>query len=82
MSRAGILLTCALLAFGAACSNGDGIEVTASFTDVGDLAGDAPVMLADIQVGRVTDIRLAGSEAMVRMSIDRGAEAQHLLCCV
>ena len=47
----------------AACSGGGGTFVaSAKFGDVGDLAQDAPVMMADIVVGKVTDIRLVGHE--------------------
>jgi phospholipid/cholesterol/gamma-HCH transport system substrate-binding protein len=47
--------------------------VTASFEDIGDLAPSAPVMLADVQVGKVTDIELEGGRALVTMDVDRKA---------
>lgn len=55
-------------------ASGDGIEATARFSDVGDLATDAPVTMADIKVGHVSDIRLAGEEALVTISVDPEAE--------
>ena len=73
--RLGALAMAVLMAVSlAACSNDDGITVSARFEDVGDLAEGAPVMVSDIQVGKVTDIRLAGSDAMIEMSIDPEAE--------
>lgn len=56
----------------AACPfGGDGsIETVARFQDVGDLAPTAPVMMADIRVGQVEDIRLDGDEALVTMALD------------
>ena len=50
-----------------------GMDVTAKFTDVGDLSTGAPVMLADITVGQVKSITLSGNEAMVTMSIEPSA---------
>jgi phospholipid/cholesterol/gamma-HCH transport system substrate-binding protein len=61
------------LLMGSACSSDDGLTVQAAFTDVGDLFEQAPVHYADIQVGKVTDIELRGTEAVVTMSIDREA---------
>ncbi|MGH2820808.1 MAG: MlaD family protein [Actinomycetota bacterium] len=72
MRKLAVLLTCALLVAG--CSpDEDSIMATAHFTDVSDLAEMAPVMMADIQVGEVTDIRLDGHRALVTMSIERKA---------
>lgn len=56
-----------------ACGD-DGLKVTATFEDVGDLAVGAPVTMADIQIGDVDNIRLAGMEAVVTMSIDPEAQ--------
>lgn len=56
-----------------ACGS-DGLTVSATFEDVGDLADGAPVMMADITVGYVGSIKLAGKEAVVTMSIDPDAE--------
>jgi len=59
----------------AACSGGgDTIAANAKFGDVGDLAKDAPVMMADIVVGKVTDIRLSGHEALVDVELETSAE--------
>jgi phospholipid/cholesterol/gamma-HCH transport system substrate-binding protein len=56
------------------CGGGDGVEVRARFDDVGDLAEQAPVLLADIRVGKVTDISLDGHQALVTMVLDRDAD--------
>jgi phospholipid/cholesterol/gamma-HCH transport system substrate-binding protein len=57
-----------------ACSpTDDGITLTARFDDVGDLAPSAPVMMADVTIGKVTDIRLIGQEAVVTMEVEREA---------
>ena len=56
------------------CGGSGGLTVRARFTDVGDLATRAPVMMADVQVGRVTGIRLSGDQALVTMSIDPKAQ--------
>ena len=50
-----------------------GMDVTAKFSDVGDLAPGAPVMMADITVGQVKSIGLAGDRALVQMSIEPSA---------
>ena len=64
-----ILVGLTLLAL-TSCSNGGGLEVTAKFNDVGDLAPSAPVMMSDIKVGSVTGIDLSGDQAVVTMAID------------
>lgn len=78
MKKLGIYLVLAVLATLLVTNfirgSGDGIEATARFSDVGDLATDAPVTMADIKIGRVTDIRLAGNEALVTISVDPEAE--------
>ncbi len=51
----------------------DGVEVTAAFSDIGDLATGAPVTMADIQIGEVKDIDLAGKEAVVTLTLDPDA---------
>lgn len=58
-----------------ACGLGgpSGLTVQARFEDVGDLAPSAPVMMADVQIGKVGDIELSGREALVTMSIDPDA---------
>lgn len=78
MRRATLLMLISVLAAGAlsACSNGDDtVTVSARFDDVGDLAPGAPVMMADIPIGSVDNIRLAGTEALVTMSVSEEAEA-------
>ena len=65
-----LLLVAAVLG---ACAGGDRIHVQARFDDIADLAGGAPVMLADITIGKVTGIELDGTEAVVTMAIDRSA---------
>jgi phospholipid/cholesterol/gamma-HCH transport system substrate-binding protein len=49
------------------------ISLSAGFEDVGDLAPSAPVMMADVTIGKVTDIRLVGEEAVVTMEVERSA---------
>jgi phospholipid/cholesterol/gamma-HCH transport system substrate-binding protein len=76
-----VVLSVLVVALGAAAavastSGGDDeITVTAHFDDVGDLAPSAPVMLADVQVGRVSEIELDGTRALVTMSIETSARA-------
>ena len=70
MRRAAVLLVVALVSGACGLGGGSGIRVTARFTDVGDLAATAPVMLADVEIGSVTDISLEGTLALVEMSID------------
>ena len=56
------------------CIGGNGgMDVNAKFTDVGDLAPGAPVMLADITVGQVKSISLSDNEALVTMSLQPSA---------
>lgn len=76
MKRTWLLAAIAVFgAFFVSCTGGgDAIEVTARFDDVGDLATDAPVTMADIRIGRVADIRLAGEEALVTISLAEDAE--------
>ena len=62
------------VAMGACRFGGDpGVTVEAIFDDVGDLAPSAPVMVADVQVGKVDDIELSGSRAVVTMTIAHDA---------
>src|SRR5439155_17717645 len=71
------LLVAPLLLAGAAlsaCGGSGDLTVRARFADVGDLAVRAPVMMADVQVGRVTGIALSGNQAMVTMAIHRNAQ--------
>jgi len=75
MRRVALALA-AIMAAGifAGCSGSDGIDVTATFDDVGDLANGAPVTMADIAIGKVKFTRLAGNRAVVTMSLDPEAE--------
>ena len=74
MKRLAVLLACLVFVLGTACSGGDRITVTAAFDDVGDLAVDAPVTMADIPVGKVAGIRLEGERAVVTLRLDEDAE--------
>jgi phospholipid/cholesterol/gamma-HCH transport system substrate-binding protein len=49
------------------------IILTARFDDVADLAPGAPVMLADVTIGKVQEIELDGTRARVTMSVDPAA---------
>jgi phospholipid/cholesterol/gamma-HCH transport system substrate-binding protein len=51
-----------------------GIDVSATFGDVGDLSVGAPVMMADITVGQVKSIGLSGNRAKVEISIEPAAD--------
>src|SRR6059036_2402833 len=55
------------------CGGRGALTATARFADIGDLAPGAPVMMSDIQVGKVTGISLQGYRAVVTMSIQRSA---------
>ena len=50
-----------------------GIDVSARFSDVGDLSVGAPVMMADITVGQVKSITLDHNQALVNLSIEPSA---------
>jgi hypothetical protein len=56
-----------------ACGGSDGMTVKARFDDVADLAPDAPVMMADIRIGKVDSITLDHNRALVTMTIDPNA---------
>jgi phospholipid/cholesterol/gamma-HCH transport system substrate-binding protein len=56
-----------------ACGGSDGMTVKARFDDVADLAPDAPVMMADIRIGKVDSITLDHNQALVTMNIDPAA---------
>ena len=74
MRRLATVVAVAAAVLGGCVFGGDGrIEVTAAFPDVGDLAATAPVMLADVTIGEVTEIDLVGREAVVTMEIDPSA---------
>ena len=71
---AALLVVVALALTACAFLSDDGrVTVSARFTDVGDLTTSAPVMLADIPIGKVTDIELEEHQALVTMEIDRQA---------
>jgi phospholipid/cholesterol/gamma-HCH transport system substrate-binding protein len=67
----------ALVALSAGCLVGGGsstsMTATAFFSDAEDLVVGAQVQMADVPVGRVTAISLAGSRAKVTMSFDKSA---------
>lgn len=73
MRRAALLLAVAALALTLSACGSEKIQVTATFDDVGDLANGAPVQLADINIGSVDHISLAGNRAVVSMQIDKDA---------
>ncbi|HEY1651336.1 MAG TPA: MCE family protein [Acidimicrobiales bacterium] len=75
--RSRLLLVPALLALVAgltSCSSGGPTQRTATavFNDVGDLASGAQVQLADVPVGSVSNIALAGDKAKVTLTFDNG----------
>jgi phospholipid/cholesterol/gamma-HCH transport system substrate-binding protein len=77
MRRVGTLLALGLLALSlSACGGTKGITVQARFTDVGDLAPESPVMMADVRVGKVDKIELdhASNLALVTMTLEPSAE--------
>jgi phospholipid/cholesterol/gamma-HCH transport system substrate-binding protein len=69
MKKIALLIACLVMLAGVGCSKEDTVDVSATFPDVGDLAVHAPVHMADIQVGKVTGIELAGTEALVEISL-------------
>lgn len=74
MRRLLALVLVVAAASGACRFGGDpGVTVEATFADVGDLAVSAPVMVADVQVGKVDSIELSGDQAVVAMTIDPDA---------
>ena len=73
MKKIALLLTGLALVV-ASCGGADGpLTVRASFDDVADLAPSAPVMMADIHVGKVVSIDLENNKALVTMEIQREA---------
>ena len=74
MKRLALALVFSLIALTACSSDSSAIRATAEFTDVGDLAKDAPVMMADIQIGKVTDVQLRENLALVTFEVDPDAE--------
>jgi phospholipid/cholesterol/gamma-HCH transport system substrate-binding protein len=49
--------------------NGDGFHVTASFTDIGGLKVRAPVTIAGVRVGEVTDITLTPNDFNAKVTL-------------
>jgi phospholipid/cholesterol/gamma-HCH transport system substrate-binding protein len=60
----------------AACGGSSGLHLKARFSDVGDLAPQAPVMMADVKVGTVDGIELDTKRdlAVVTMTVERQAQ--------
>jgi phospholipid/cholesterol/gamma-HCH transport system substrate-binding protein len=76
MRRVVALLALGLMAGSlAACGGSSGLHLKARFTDVGDLAPQAPVMMADVKVGTVDGIELDHKRglALVTMTVERQA---------
>ena len=68
------LLLTGLAVITAGCGGADGpLTVRASFDDVADLAPSAPVMMADIHVGKVVSIDLQNNKALITMELEREA---------
>ena len=77
MRRAARAVCAGLLAgFLMSCGGSGSMEVKARFTDVGDLAPQAPVMMADVKIGTVDSITLDQRRelALVTMNIDPSAQ--------
>jgi phospholipid/cholesterol/gamma-HCH transport system substrate-binding protein len=72
--RLSITLAGLLIVAATACSGAESIEVTAAFDDVGDMAPGAPVTMADIRVGKVSGIRLEGTQAVATLQLDPEAD--------
>ena len=79
MRRLGVPVAIAFAVAFVACSmpGDENVTVRARFPDVGDLARSAPVMMADVQIGKVTDIALEQGEALVTMEVSRSARVPH-----
>lgn len=73
MKRLTLLVVVGLLSL-TACKGSNDLMVKAKFTDIGDLAPSAPVMMADVKIGEVKKITLDGTEALVTMAIDPKAQ--------
>jgi phospholipid/cholesterol/gamma-HCH transport system substrate-binding protein len=68
----GVALAAAAVAWACAPAE-ERMSLAARFEDVGDLAPSAPVMMADVTIGEVTDIRLVGGQAVVSMEVEQSA---------
>ena len=55
--------------------DGDRLHATTTFEDVADLAPGAPVFMADVRIGNVTDIDIdaTGTQATLELAFDRSA---------
>jgi len=76
MKRASTVVVMGLLAtLVASCGGGGGMQLQARFSDVADLAPQAPVMMADVKIGTVDSISLDTRRqlALVTMSIEPSA---------
>lgn len=74
MRKLAVIFLLSAVAFAACRLPDDGmVAVEAAFDDVGDLAPSAPVMIADVQIGKVTDIELENDRALVSMELDQAA---------
>jgi phospholipid/cholesterol/gamma-HCH transport system substrate-binding protein len=76
MRKVAMAVTVIALSFAALAfipGDDDEITVSARFDDVADLAPGAPVMLADVTIGKVEEIELDSTQARVTMSIDSSA---------
>ena len=73
MKRLVIAVVVGLLSL-TACKGSNDILVSAKFSDIGDLAPSAPVMMSDVMVGKVKSITLSGNQALVTMAIDPAAQ--------
>ncbi len=71
--RISLFIVASLAAGLMSACGGDKVVVTATFDDVGDLATGAPVTMADIEVGKVGHVRLAGFKAVVTLNLDPDA---------
>jgi phospholipid/cholesterol/gamma-HCH transport system substrate-binding protein len=72
MRKVSVAVTVIALSFAALAfiPSDDEIVLSARFDDVADLAPGAPVMMADVTIGKVEEIELDGTRARVTMSID------------
>jgi phospholipid/cholesterol/gamma-HCH transport system substrate-binding protein len=59
---------------GGADTGNDPLHVTVQFTDVMDLVPQSTVKVADVTVGKVTDIKLKGFSAEVKLEINNDAK--------
>ena len=67
-----LLVVVAFVGVGFMHDDGEELTLVARFDDVGDLAASAPVMMADVQVGKVDQIELDGIRALVTLTLDPG----------